>query len=106
MEMASATHNSQRGSQRINSTKTVESSLFSQKYGLDINTFLRRKPPEKTDDFMIIPVYCGFGTFVELPPTLRTCVASYPTSCHGRMNAMWMACGRDVNAWGSPESHI
>jgi hypothetical protein len=44
--------------------KTAESSVFSQKYGLDINAFLRRKPTEKTDDFAIIPVYCGFGTFV------------------------------------------
>jgi hypothetical protein len=64
MEMASATHYSQRGSQRINSTKTAESSLASQKYSLDINAFLRRKPPEKMDEFAIIPAYCGFGTFV------------------------------------------
>ena len=64
MEMASAMHYSQRGSQRINSTKTAESSLFSQKYGLEINAFLRRKPQEKADDFAIIPVYCSFGTFV------------------------------------------
>jgi hypothetical protein len=64
MEMASATHYSQRGSQRINSTKTAESSLASQKYSLDINAFLRRKPPEKMDDFAIIPAYCGFGTFI------------------------------------------
>jgi hypothetical protein len=64
METASATHHNQRGSQRINSTKTAESSLFSQNYGLDINAFLRRKPTEKMTDFTIIAVYCGFGTFV------------------------------------------
>jgi hypothetical protein len=64
MEMTSATHDSQRGSQRINSTNTAESSLFSQTYSLDINAFLRRKPQEKMDDFAIIPAYCGFGTFV------------------------------------------
>jgi hypothetical protein len=64
METANATHHDQRGSQCINSTKTAESSLFSQNYGLDINAFLRRKPIEKMDNFAIILVYCGFGTFV------------------------------------------
>jgi hypothetical protein len=55
MEMASATHYSQRGSQRINSTKTAESSLASQKYSLDINAFLRRKPPRENGRFRYHP---------------------------------------------------
>jgi len=64
METASAPHDKQRGSQRIKSTKTAESSVFSQNDGFDIKAFLRRKPQEKMDDFAIILVYCGFGTFV------------------------------------------
>jgi hypothetical protein len=46
------------------SIKTVKSDFFSQEYGLDIKAFLRRRQAEKTTNFAIIPVYCGFGTFV------------------------------------------
>jgi hypothetical protein len=42
----------------------AKSNFSSKKHGLDINAFLSRKLAEKTDDFAIIPVYCGFGTFV------------------------------------------
>jgi len=44
--------------------KTAKSDFFSKKYRLYIHAFLRRKPTEKTTDFAIIAVYCGFGTFV------------------------------------------
>jgi hypothetical protein len=46
------------------SMKTAKSNFSSKQHGLDINAFLCRKPAEKTDDFAIIPVYCGFGPFV------------------------------------------
>jgi hypothetical protein len=43
--------------------KTAKSNFSSKKHGLDINAFLCRKLAEKMDEFAIIPVYCGFGTF-------------------------------------------
>jgi hypothetical protein len=64
MDLASATHRWERGSERIHSIKTVKSNFFSKEYGLDIKAVLRRRHAEKTDDFALIPVYCGFGTFV------------------------------------------
>jgi hypothetical protein len=64
MDLASATHCWERGSERIHSIKTVKSNFFSKEYGLDIKAFLRRRQAEKTTDFVIIAVYCGFGTFV------------------------------------------
>jgi hypothetical protein len=63
MDLARATHRWERGSERIDSIKTVQSDFFSKEYGLDINAFLRRRHAEKTTDFIIIAVYCGFGTF-------------------------------------------
>ena len=64
MDLASATHRWERISERIHSIKTVKSDFFSKEYGLDIKAFLRRRQAEKTTDFAIIVVYCGFGTFV------------------------------------------
>jgi hypothetical protein len=64
MDLANATHRWERGSNRIYSIKTVKSDFFSKAYGLDIKAFLRRRQAEKTTNFAIIPVYCGFGTFV------------------------------------------
>jgi hypothetical protein len=64
MNLASSAHRCHRGAERIISMKTAKSNLSSKKHGLDINAFLCRKLVEKTDDFAIIPVYCGFGTFV------------------------------------------
>jgi hypothetical protein len=64
MNLASSAHRCHRGAERIISMKTAKSNFSSKKHGLDINAFLCRKLVEKTDDFAIIPVYCGFGTFV------------------------------------------
>jgi hypothetical protein len=64
MDLASATYRWERSSKRIHSIKTVKSDFFSKEYGLDIKAFLRRRHAEKTTDFAIIAVYCGFGTFV------------------------------------------
>jgi hypothetical protein len=44
--------------------KTANSNFSSKKHGLDINAWRCGKPAEKTDDFAIIPVNCGFDTFV------------------------------------------
>ena len=51
--------------------KTAQYDFFSKKYRHYINVFLRRKPTEKTTDFAIIVVYCGFGTFVLNVPITR-----------------------------------
>jgi hypothetical protein len=64
MDLVSATHRWERGSERIHSIKTAKSDFFSKEYGLDIKAFLRRRQAEKTTDFAIIAVYCGFSTFV------------------------------------------
>jgi hypothetical protein len=64
MTLASSAPRCHRGAERIVSRKTAKSNFSSKKYGLDINAFLCRKLAEKTDDFAIIPVYCGFGTCV------------------------------------------
>jgi hypothetical protein len=64
MALASSANRCHRGIERVVSMKTANSNFSRKKYGLDINTWLCRKPAEKTDDFAIIPVYCGFGTFV------------------------------------------
>jgi hypothetical protein len=64
MNLASFVHHCHRGAERIVSMKTAKSNFSSKKHGLGINAFLCRKPDEKTDDFAIIPIYCGFGTFV------------------------------------------
>jgi hypothetical protein len=64
MDLASFANRCHRGAEWIVSMKTAKSNFSSKKHGLDINAFLCRKPEEKTDDFAIIPVSCGFGTFV------------------------------------------
>jgi hypothetical protein len=64
MALASSANHCHRGAERIVSMKTVKSNVSSKKQSLDINVFLCGKPAEKTNDFAIIPVYCGFGTFV------------------------------------------
>jgi hypothetical protein len=64
MALASSANRCHRGVERIVSMKTANSNCSRKKYGLDINAWLCGKPAEKTDDFAIIPVYCGFGTFV------------------------------------------
>jgi hypothetical protein len=64
MDLASAPHRWEKGSERIHSIKTVKFDFFSEEYGLDIKAFLRRRHAEKTTDFAIIAVYCGFGPFV------------------------------------------
>jgi hypothetical protein len=64
MDLASATHRWERGSERRHSIKTVKSNFFSKGYSLDIKACLLRRQAEKTTDFAMIAVYCGFGTFV------------------------------------------
>jgi hypothetical protein len=64
MDLASFANRCHRGAERLVSMQTAKSNLSSKKHGRDINAFLCRKPEEKTDDFAIIPVYCGLGTFV------------------------------------------
>jgi hypothetical protein len=64
MNLASSAHCCHRGAEQIVSIKTAKSNFSSKKHGPDIKAFLCRKLTEKTDDFAIIPAYCGFGTFV------------------------------------------
>jgi hypothetical protein len=64
MNLASSAHRCHRGAERIVSMKTAKSNFSSKKHGLDIKIFLCRKLAAKTDDFAIILLYCGLGTFV------------------------------------------
>jgi hypothetical protein len=64
MDLASAAHHCRRGAEQTVSMNTAPSNGSSKKQGLEINTCLCRTPAENTDDFALIPVYCGFGTFV------------------------------------------
>src|SRR5262245_25198125 len=64
MDLASAIHRWERGPERIHSIKTVQSNFFSKEYGFDAKDFLRRREAEKTTNFAVIAVHCGFGTFV------------------------------------------
>jgi hypothetical protein len=65
MDLASAAHDCRRGAEQTVSMNTAPSNgSTSKKQGLEINTFLCRIPAENTEDFALIPVYCGFGTFV------------------------------------------
>jgi hypothetical protein len=64
MALASSANRCHRGAKWIVSRKTAKSNFSSKKHRLDVNAFLCGKSAEKTDDSAIIPVYCGFGTFV------------------------------------------
>jgi hypothetical protein len=64
MALASSANRCHRGVERIVSMKTANANCSSKNYGLDINAWLCGKPAEKPDDCAIIPVSCGFGTFV------------------------------------------
>jgi len=64
MDLASAANRCRRGAEQTVSMNAATSNGSSKKQGLDINAFLCRTPEENTDDFAIIPVYGGFGTFV------------------------------------------
>ncbi len=68
MNRASSTNCCHGGSERIVSMKTTKSNFSGKQYDRYIKAFLRRKPAAKTDDFSIIPVYCGFGTLVYTHP--------------------------------------